>query len=160
MDDRRPTSSKTLLRAVIMLAASILVLTALTTVTIVRLVDQAASQSQIEHVERLQAQQILESCHRENVLRQEDNASHYADFVVDSFVEKRFSKPTPTETAAQRRVTAEFADRLNRAIAEKSWTPVTNCARAVNTRGVAYRAPAPIPFQRQLPPPSALLTPR
>lgn len=97
--------------------------------------------------------QALHACERANVQRAEDNASHYADFHVDSFVVQRFTVPTKTETAAQKRITAEFASTLHQAVAAKSWVPLTNCQASA---GSAYKAPQPISFSAGLPLLSAL----
>lgn len=125
--------------------------------------DQAASQTQLrrtqaqlERVEALQAQQLLQGCQRQNVLRRSDNNAHYGDFVVFSFVAQRFLVPTPTETPAQKKVTSDFAGALNQAVKDASWTPPTDCERAVSQQGVKYSSPAPVAFTTRLPPASAL----
>lgn len=151
-----PTSSRTLLRAVIMLAAAIVILTGLTTVTIVRLVDQSASQASLGKVEAAQERSLVEGCQRLNVLRVSDNQAHYNDFVVFSFVEERFTVPTKTETPAQKKITSEFTAKLKESVTSSTWTPVTDCTQAVNEHGAAYLAPKPVAFSKRLPPPSAL----
>lgn len=74
----------------------------------------------------LKAEQ-LHNCRIENISRALDNASHDADYQVDLFVEERFSIPTKTETAAQKQITAEFASKLQAAVADKTWATLTNC---------------------------------
>lgn len=143
------SSTRTLLRAVVVLGVAILVLIVLMVVGYGKLVDESASQS-------AQELSLLEGCQRLNILRAEDNRSHYADFIVDSFVAARFLKPTKTETAGQKKITAEFAAKLTQAVQDKTWTPITNCAQAVNEHGAKYQAPNPIPFMTRLAPPSAL----
>jgi hypothetical protein len=125
--------------------------------------DQAASQAQLrrteaqlERVEALQAQQLLQGCQRQNVLRRSDNNAHYGDYVVFSFVAKRFLVPTPTETPVQKRITNDFAGKLHLAVADASWTPPTDCKLAVGTQGVKYRSPSSVLFTTRLPPASAL----
>ena len=95
--------------------------------------------------------QQLHTCERDNVQRAEDNASHYADYHVDSFVVQRFTVPTKTETPTQKRITAEFASTLHQAVAAKSWVPLTDCSAAVVVSGAAYKAPQPISFARGSP---------
>jgi hypothetical protein len=89
--------------------------------------------------------QALHACERANVQRAEDNASHYADYHVDSFVYQRFSIPTKTETTAQKTITAAFANTLKDAVDAKSWVPLTDCQASA---GSDYKAPQPIPFTR------------
>lgn len=140
---------RTVPRAIIALTVATLVTAALLAVAIAKLYDQSATQS-------AQELSLLEGCQRLNILRAEDNRSHYADFIVDSFVAARFLKPTKTETAAQKKITATFSGKLKTAVQDKTWTPITNCAQAVNEHGAKYQAPEPIPFAIRLAPPSAL----
>lgn len=100
--------------------------------------------------------QQLHSCERDNVQRAQDNNSHLQDYHVFSFVAARFLEPTKTETAAQKRITDEFAGTLRAAVAEKSWVPLTDCAVAVSAEGSNYQPPQPIPFFRGTAPASAL----
>lgn len=117
---------------------------------------QSATQAQLARVEGLQAQQLLQGCHRANALRLSDNNAHLGDYVVFSFVAKRFLVPTPTETPAQKKVTSQFAGKLQLAVADSSWTPPTDCKRAVGREGASYTAPPAVLFTTRLPPPSAL----
>lgn len=124
---------------------------------------QSASQSQLKRtqaqlarVEALQTKQLLQGCQRQNALRLSDNNAHFGDYVVFSFVAKRFLVPTPTETSAQKKVTDQFAGKLQLAVADSSWTPPTDCKRAVSRKGSSYTSPPAVPFTTRLPPPSAL----
>lgn len=103
--------------------------------------------------------QQLHSCERDNVQRAQDNDSHLQDYNVFSFVVDRFSAPTRTETAAQRKVTAQFDGTLHAAVSEKSWVPLTDCAVAVSAEGSNYVPPQPVPFGRG-PAPSSALNPQ
>lgn len=114
-----------------------------------QLQSQAATQAQFH-------QQLLQSCTQENTVRRSDNNAHYGDFVVFSFVAKRFLVPTPTETPAQKKITNEFAGALQHAVTDATWTPPTDCRLAVGTQGLKYTSPAPVAFTTRLPPPSAL----
>lgn len=88
-----PTAIRTLLRAVIMLTAAIVILAALTTVAIVRLSNLSTRDQQFRLVQ-------TDSCH------------------VFEFVDQRFSQPTKTETARQKEITAEFSDQLRKAVTD------------------------------------------
>lgn len=110
---------------------------------------------QRSNLSALRAEQ-LHSCERDNVQRAQDNDSHLQDYNVFSFVVDRFSAPTKTETAAQKKITAQFAGTLHMAVAEKSWVPLTDCAVAVTAEGSSYAPPQPVPFSRGPAPASAL----
>lgn len=153
---REATSNRMLLSGFIALSVAVLILIVLTTLMFLRIQDQAASQAQFRQVEALQAKQLLQGCQRQNVLRLSDNNAHYGDFVVFSFVDKRFLVPTPTETPAQKHITDEFAGALNQAVHDASWTPPTDCQRAVSKQGPNYTSPPSVPFTTRLPPASAL----
>lgn len=139
----------TLWRLVLGLAVALIALMGLMLLMFLRLGSQAATQAQIHRVE-------LASCGRENTLRRADNNAHFGDYVVFSFVVKRFTAPTKTETAAQKKITQEFGSALNKAVAYSSWTPPTKCTLAVNEQGAKYTSPAPVSFSTRLPPASAL----
>lgn len=124
-----------------------------------------------ERLVRTQQQQLgsqylflIESCARLNIVRAEDNASHYADYEIDSVVYKLTKARVPQQTPEQRRATAQFLAPLVRALKIKTWTPLTDCRRAVNRNGARYRPPAPVPFidkrnHVHLPPQSAMMPP-
>lgn len=149
--DERPTPLGVKVRYALAMAAFFVV--AIGTTIAIRntkeLQDQAATQSQFN-------QQLLQGCQRQNVLRRSDNNAHYGDYVVFSFVAKRFLVPTPTETPAQKKITNDFASALHQAVADASWTPPTDCRRAVSLQGPKYSSPPPVSFTTRLPPSSAL----
>lgn len=146
---REPTSNQTLLAGFIALSAAVLILTIGFAWGFVKLTHTAASETQLDH-------SLIEACQRGNILRIQNNVSYYADFVVFSFVNKRFLIPTKTETPAQKAITNEFAAKLRDAVRKETWTAPTDCTKAINEKGVAYRAPRPVPFYKRLPPKSAL----
>lgn len=96
---------------------------------------------------------LVSACQYINTQSVEENNSRLADFHVDGFVAARFLVPTPTETPAQKVITSEFGSALKKAVASKSWSPLTNCSTAANGRFVV---PPAIPFSKELPPPAAL----
>lgn len=98
---------------------------------------------------------VLHSCQAADVKTRSDNNAHLSDYVVFSFVNKRFLVPTHTETAAQKATTAQFAASLQAAVTDASWTPVTDCKKAVED-GTSYRSPASVAFTTQSPPPQDL----
>lgn len=103
---------------------------------------------------RAQIQRVeSQSCQRENTKTRTDNNAHLGDYVVFSFVAARFLVPTHTETATQKAITREFAGKLHGAVSDSSWTPVTDCWRAVSEQGASYRSPVPVAFTTRLPPP-------
>lgn len=117
-----------------------------------------ANQAQLQHQSAQQHSQLVSGCIRSNITRAEDNASHYADFEVDSFVVARFLKPTTTETPAQKQITRAFSSTLKSAVSAKGWTPLTNCAVAIGESGARYQPALPIAFTIRRPPASALST--
>ena len=133
----------------------ILVLTGLAIVLFARgLTDQ---QNRIERIVATEHLQIVEGCQRLNILRAEDNRSHYADYRVFSLVYRetlvaRSLYRTPQEKA----YFLAFTREMRGAIADKTWTPLTDCTQAVNAHGAAYPPPNPIPFNTRLPSADAL----
>lgn len=109
----------------------------------------STSEAQIRRV-------LLQSCQRGDTKTRSDNNAHLGDYVVFSFVAARFLTPTHTETAAQKAITKTFAGKLHAAVADSSWTPVTDCRRAVSEQGASYKSPVPVAFTTRLPPASAL----
>jgi hypothetical protein len=91
--EHEPTSNRALLSGFIMLAVALLAVIVLVTVGYIRLGNEAASQSQLRRVQ-------ADSC------------------PVFQFVAARFLVPTKTETAAQKQITAQFAGRLQRVVAD------------------------------------------
>jgi hypothetical protein len=87
------TSTRTLLRAVVILGIAIIVSMALTTIAVVKLVNQAASQKQLQHIQ-------TDSCQ------------------VFRFVADRFLVPNKAETPAQMKITAQFAGKLQKVVAD------------------------------------------
>lgn len=108
-----------------------------------------ASQGQIRRV-------LMQSCQRGDTKTRSDNNAHLGDYVVFSFVAARFLVPTHTETTKQKSITSAFASKLHAAVANSSWTPVTDCRRAVSEQGASYKSPVPVLFTTRLPPASAL----
>lgn len=141
-DAHEPTSNRLLLSGFMMLGVALLAVIVL----VIFLVSQLGSQTQ--RVE-------LAACQRENTKTRSDNNAHLGDYVVFSFVAARFLTPTHTETAAQKQITNEFAGKLHSAVTDSSWTPVTDCRRAVS-EGVNYTSPVSVAFTTRLPPPPAL----
>jgi hypothetical protein len=96
---------------------------------------------------------LVESCVRLNILRAEDNVSHYADYklfrIVQSETEAPPSRPLTSQEQKNR---VEFLAQLDSAVKAKAWTPLTDCKRAVDASGVRYRPPQPIAFYKHLPP--------
>lgn len=117
---------------------------------------QADNTSSVRSEQATQHSQLVSGCERSNVTRAGDNASHWADYGVDLFVSERFTKPTKTETAAQKLITRQFAGRLRLAVSSKAWTPLIDCARAVAESGAKYQSPQPVPFSVEQPPASAM----
>lgn len=101
---------------------------------------------------------IRESCARLNIVRVEANISQFADYRVFKIVldESLRTPEPPNQTRQQRILRAEFLNQLNQAIHDKTWVPRTDCKKAVAEHGPAFRAPAPLPFTRALPPAPAL----
>ena len=141
--------SHVLLGGIVALTMAVVALTALVTYGYTQLANQGVTQA-------AQEQALIESCQRLNVLRVEDNRSHYADYQVFSFVADRSAASTKAETVAQAKATDELASVLRRAVREKGWTPATDCRALIDSHGGAYKSPAPIPFYKQLPPPGAM----
>ena len=117
-------------------------------------------QSHVAQIVAAQHTQIVEGCQRLNILRAEDNRSHFADYRVFSLVYRetlvaRALYRTPQEKA----YFVAFTREMRGAIADKTWTPLTDCTQAVNAHGGAYKPPNPIPFEVRMPPASALGNP-
>lgn len=102
----------------------------------------------------------VESCRRLNILRVEDNVSHGADYDVDRFVlvaqQAALRAGIPNATPQQIEFERHFTAPLTHAVKSKTWTPRTECAKAVNRHGSRFRAPRPVPFSRRPPPYSAM----
>lgn len=103
--------------------------------------------------------QLAEGCKRGNLQRLTNNRANYASYVVFSFIQQRFLKPTKNTTKKQVAITKRFAKRLKRAVASEEWTPLTNCAQAIGLHGPRYRSPEPVPFSKRLPPASQVAKP-
>ena len=146
---REPTSNKTLLVGFVILAVAVLILIVGGSYGFVKLTNQSATQAS-------QQASLIDGFEQSNVLRAQENRTQYADFVVFSFVEQRFLKPTPSTTPAQIAVTRQFAPRLRAAVRRQAWTPLTDCRKAVNEKGVGYKPAQPIPFYKHMAPKSAL----
>lgn len=82
---------------------------------------------------------LHESCVRLQIVRIEDNASHYADWRVFRGVLKLPLNPV-------------LAAQINKAASTKTWVPPTDCLAAINRFGIRYRAPLPVRFDIRLPP--------
>lgn len=153
------TQQRGVFRWLFALGLAILVVIVLVTVGLdLALASIQSNQAQLQRQQRQQHAQLVAGCERSNITRAEDNASHYADYEVDSFVVARFLKATPTETAAQKQITNAFSKTLRGAVDAKEWTPLTNCAEAIGQAGARYQAALPIPFTNRRPPASALST--
>lgn len=94
---------------------------------------------------------LTESCKRLDILRASDNLSHAADFRVFTAVLDGYKHSTSRST-----VQRAFVSQLRTAIADKTWTPLTDCSKAVNLQGVAYRAHHSVRFIDRFPPESDL----
>lgn len=101
---------------------------------------------------------LIESCNRLQIQRIEDNINHYADYRVFKVVYIAFAGASQLQggTAQEQQFNKTFVPELAKSIAAKTWVPRTDCTKVVNTQGIHYRAPGPIPFVKQLPPADAL----
>lgn len=91
---------------------------------------------------------IVESCVRLNIARAEDNISHYADYKIDkifyTLTLRQEARIHPT--GAQKQAYDQFLVPITEAIHAKSWTPLTDCTKAVNKNGARYKPPQPVHF--------------
>lgn len=112
---------------------------------------------------------ILHSCVRLNIVRAEDNKSHYGDYLVISQQLKFQSSSLKSNYAALKHIGVPIAV-LNRALKQqlaslqtariqadsKSWVPLTNCTAVALSSGGTYKPPQPIPFSQGKPPASSM----
>ena len=147
------TSNRQLLTLTLMLGVALIVVIGLMVVAWkANLQSIRADQRRIERVVASNYLALIEECDRLNILRAETNRSAYGDYVLDIVVLSGFR--SAPHTALERRFDRLFWPELKFAARSKEWTPITDCRQAVNTFGVKYRAPQPIPFTKQLPPAS------
>jgi hypothetical protein len=113
-------------------------------------------QARVDRETRIQGDQhtqLVEACRRLQIVRVEDNVSHYADYRVfrvvlqEQLAALKQGKVPQSQLANAQRFIAPLAMAVN----EKTWVPVTDCARAVNEHGLAYPARRPVPFVKRLP---------
>jgi hypothetical protein len=108
----------------------------------------------------------LRSCHRLNVIRAEDNRSHFDDYRFDStlaaLLRISLAQPqepdrrlSPSQQAGDRHLVDEFTSGLEADAKDKQWTELAKCVPATDDP-LTYVPPSPIPFSKQLPPPSTL----
>jgi hypothetical protein len=111
-----------------------------------------------------QFQQLVQACVRLNILRAEDNVSHFADYKVFKavYTESRLAQKISYATAVriegaklanrERSLNQSILTPIKSAVDLKAWTPLTNCAKAVSQDGPFYRPPKSILFITRLPP--------
>jgi hypothetical protein len=112
---------------------------------------------------------ILHACIRLNIVRAEDNTSHYGDYLVTTQQIKFQSASLRSNYIALQRIgipkkildralaQSEASLKTERIQAEsKSWVPLTNCTAVALSTGGTYKPPAPISFTRGKPPTTAL----
>lgn len=113
-----------------------------------------AAQARTLHTSQLRA------CHRLNLIRAEDNRSQLKDFDLFSLTGKLIAgavaHPRQVMTAKEAGVVKVYLARINEDVLGKEWTPLTDCARAVNEPFI-YPSPEPIPFSYQRPSSKALV---
>jgi hypothetical protein len=108
----------------------------------------------------------LRACHRLNVVRAQDNQSHYDDFKFDTslalLLRVALAQPQTPNPALSRveqeenlRRVDSFVGGLGRYAKDKQWTPLTRCYPATY-HPLRYVAPTPVPFAKRPPPHSAL----
>lgn len=102
-----------------------------------------------------QHDQIAAGCQRLNLLEITANGNDYHSWRVFKVVLQESEAAVPPNAAASK-ATAAFLAPLRLAVAGYTWTPTLDCQRAVQTHGVRYVLPEPVPFNRRLPPASAL----
>lgn len=79
-------------------------------------------------------QALTNQCKVTNVTRTLDNISHLDDYNVDRFIAKRFLVPTKTTTPAQLAITKEAKPQVEKAVADKFWSSLSDCNTS-NGRG-------------------------
>lgn len=101
------------------------------------------------------------ACVRADIQAAKDNKSQYADWKFDrTFVALVRANPQPRQTAKQKAQTRQFLQPLVGSIAAKAWVPlIQNCTVTVKRHGSNFVLPQPVPFNRHLPPRSALTLP-
>lgn len=111
--------------------------------------------------------QLLAGCARLNIRQAEDNKSHLADYRVFRVVytESVAAEGTRRLTKAEKAQEHAFLVELNSSVLAKSWTPLTDCRRAISTQGAKYITPVAIHFldargHQHLPPAYDLNPPR
>lgn len=128
-----------------------------------------ATYATVLRTQQAEANQILHSCIRLNILRQGENLSRYTDYryISQQIMFQGRSLATNYEALARIGLARDVLDAALRQslaslaiervqAASKTWVPLTNCnAVALQTSG-KYKPPLPISFARQLPPSSAL----
>lgn len=108
----------------------------------------------------------LRACHRLNVVRVQDNQSHYDDYKFDTSLAVLLrvalaqpQTPNPALTRGEQTENLErvdsFVEGLERYAKDKEWTPLTKCYPATY-RPLTYVAPSPVSFGKGLPQRSAL----
>lgn len=113
-----------------------------------------------------QREAIVEACNRLQILRVQDNVSHFADYKVFRvvYVESRAQERSLGLSGPRRKLEDAFLAQLDEAIHAKQWVPLTDCNRAVALHGAKYRPPAPVAFidrrgREHLPPADQLVVP-
>lgn len=116
-----------------------------------------------------QHEQLIQTCIRINQLRASDNSSHYADYISmkqqigftelsqksDYVALNKLHIDKKVLKVALQQSRATLATERH-AIKDKSWTPLTNCTKAIADEGSYYPSPPPVYFVQKLPPKSAL----
>lgn len=139
-------------RAVLIACVIAIIVTTYNAVQVQRVEMKVSGQQ--AHIGR-QFQQLIQACVRLNILRAEDNVSHFVDYRVYRIVYleslanlKKLQRIPPREATAEHK----FLVQLKLGVRQKSWTPLTNCRQAVSESGAFYRSPQPILFIHRLPP--------
>jgi hypothetical protein len=119
-----------------------------------------AVEQNLQRIQRLQQRQdeaIYSACQRLNILRATDNESHYTDYQFFSLTARlltaSLAHPTRPMTPHERRVTVQYANKLQADANNKSWIPLTNCQIAERDP-TKLLIPRPIPFSDVKHPPS------